>query len=109
MIPGQQAPVAVPSVGHGYRSFIDHELRGQCLTFPWFGGTGDVVMPATVLGVRGWQAKYISAFVRRYPFVFSGGDERRLRFALTRRSRDSIRSCSNTNSNSTAPRHFARS
>jgi len=46
------------------------------------GGTGDVVMPVAVLGVRpdqnlyvtsqgGWQAKYIPAFVRRYPFVFA--------------------------------------
>ena len=45
------------------------------------GGTGDAVMPLAVLGVRpnenlyitsqgGWQAKYIPAFVRRYPFVF---------------------------------------
>jgi hypothetical protein len=53
-----------------------------------FGGTGDVVMPAAVLGVRpeqnlyvtnqgGWQARYIPAFVRRYPFVFSSGDEGR--------------------------------
>jgi len=51
-----------------------------------FGGTGDVVMPAAVLGVRtdenlyvskqgGWQAKYIPAFVRRYPFVFFTRDE----------------------------------
>src|SRR3989442_5197537 len=51
-----------------------------------FGGTGDAVMPITVLGVRtngnlyvtkegGWQAKYIPAFVRRYPFVFFTGDE----------------------------------
>jgi SapC len=51
-----------------------------------FGGTGDVVMPVTVLGVRtdenlfltkegGWQAKYIPAFVRRYPFVFSSRDD----------------------------------
>src|SRR5262245_15510647 len=51
-----------------------------------FGGTGDVVMPAAVLGVRsdenlyvtgqgGWQAKYIPAFVRRYPFVFFSRDE----------------------------------
>jgi hypothetical protein len=47
-----------------------------------FGGTGDVVMPVAVLGVRpdqnfyvtrqgGWQGKYIPAFVRRYPFVFA--------------------------------------
>ncbi len=50
------------------------------------GGTGDVVMPAVILGLRGdenlylteqggWQAKYIPAFVRRYPFVFSSPDE----------------------------------
>jgi hypothetical protein len=51
-----------------------------------FGGTGEVVMPVTVLGIRtdenlfltkegDWQAKYIPAFVRRYPFVFSSRDE----------------------------------
>ncbi len=43
---------------------------------------GDEVMPAVVLGVKGdqnlylgpdghWNARYIPAFVRRYPFVFS--------------------------------------
>ena len=37
-----------------------------------FGGTGDVVMPVTVLGVR---TDDVPAFVRRYPFVFSSGDE----------------------------------
>lgn len=51
-----------------------------------FAGTGDIVMPAVILGMRGdenlyltpqggWQAKYIPAFVRRYPFVFSSPDE----------------------------------
>lgn len=51
-----------------------------------FAGTGDVVMPAAILGVRGdenlyltrgggWQAKYIPAFLRRYPFIFSSRDE----------------------------------
>lgn len=51
-----------------------------------FAGTQDVIMPAVILGVRGnenlylsgegaWQAKYIPAFVRRYPFVFSTTDE----------------------------------
>src|SRR5262245_9667271 len=51
-----------------------------------FGGTGDAVMPVTVLGVcadenlyvtkeGGWQAKYIPAFVRRYPFVFFSRDD----------------------------------
>jgi hypothetical protein len=47
-----------------------------------FAGTGDNLMPAVILGVRGnenlyvtkvggWEASYIPAFVRRYPFVFS--------------------------------------
>lgn len=47
-----------------------------------FTAAGDDVMPAVVLGVRGdqnlylspdaqWQAKYVPAFIRRYPFVFS--------------------------------------
>jgi hypothetical protein len=51
-----------------------------------FGGTGEVVMPVAVLGVRAdenlyvtrqgsWQARYIPAFVRRYPFLFSSHDE----------------------------------
>ena len=51
-----------------------------------FAGSGDVVMPAVILGMRGdenlyctkeggWQAKYVPAFVRRYPFVFSSPDE----------------------------------
>jgi len=47
-----------------------------------FAGTKESVMPAVILGVResenlflsqeaNWDAKYIPAFVRRYPFVFS--------------------------------------
>lgn len=47
-----------------------------------FAATGEDVLPAAVLGVRPdqnlylsadahWQAKYIPAFIRRYPFVFS--------------------------------------
>lgn len=47
-----------------------------------FTKAGDEVVPAVVLGVRGnqnlylssdkkWQADYIPAFIRRYPFVFS--------------------------------------
>jgi len=47
-----------------------------------FTGTSEAVMPAALLGIRtdeniyladdgGWNAKYIPAFVRRYPFVFS--------------------------------------
>lgn len=47
-----------------------------------FAGSGDAVLPAVILGVREnenlfvgpdgkWLGKYIPAFVRRYPFVFS--------------------------------------
>jgi len=47
-----------------------------------FTGAGEDVVPAAVLGVRDdqnlylsadahWQAKYIPAFIRRYPFVFA--------------------------------------
>jgi len=47
-----------------------------------FTGDGEDIMPAVVLGVKGeqnlylgpdgeWKAKYIPAFIRRYPFVFS--------------------------------------
>jgi hypothetical protein len=52
-----------------------------------FGGSGEDITPAAVLGVRGtenlflepdgsWQAKYIPAFLRRYPFVFSHNEEK---------------------------------
>ncbi|SRR5258708_21097186 len=51
-----------------------------------FGGTGDVVTPVAVLGMRAdqnlylrsdgsWHASYIPAFVRRYPFVFSSQED----------------------------------
>jgi hypothetical protein len=51
-----------------------------------FAGNDDVVMPVVILGVRedenlylaadaGWQAAYLPAFVRRYPFVFSANEQ----------------------------------
>lgn len=51
-----------------------------------FTGAGDDVMPAVVLGVKGdqnlylgpdghWNAKYVPAFLRRYPFVFSASSD----------------------------------
>lgn len=51
-----------------------------------FAGTEEVVMPAAIVGVRenenlyltqedGWQAKYVPAFLRRYPFVFTSSNE----------------------------------
>jgi len=54
-----------------------------------FTGADDKIMPVAILGMRGkenvyvskdatWHAKYIPAFVRRYPFVFSiSPDEQR--------------------------------
>jgi hypothetical protein len=52
-----------------------------------FAGAGSEILPAVILGVRGnenlflskdanWGAKYIPAFVRRYPFVFSRSGDR---------------------------------
>ena len=57
-----------------------------------FAGSGDTLMPAVILGMRdrqnvyvteegNWKAKYVPAFVRRYPFVFSSADEGK-RFVL---------------------------
>lgn len=51
-----------------------------------FTETDDTVMPAIILGIRGqenlfvaedgrWLPKYVPAFMRRYPFVFSSSDE----------------------------------
>lgn len=51
-----------------------------------FAGEGDRIMPAAILGLQNdsnlyvdddgkWSAGYIPAFVRRYPFVFSSGDD----------------------------------
>jgi hypothetical protein len=52
-----------------------------------FGGSEADPTPAAILGVRGnenlflgdnglWQARYVPAFVRRYPFVFSHTEEK---------------------------------
>jgi len=57
-----------------------------------FAGTKENIMPAVILGVResenlyltqdaNWEAKYIPAFVRRYPFVFSDTEDNQ-RFVL---------------------------
>lgn len=50
-----------------------------------FTGTGEAILPAVILGMRdrqnvyvaedgSWKAKYLPAFVRRYPFVFSSAE-----------------------------------
>lgn len=57
-----------------------------------FTGTGETVMPSVILGMRdkqnlylnedgSWRAKYLPAFIRRYPFVFAS-DEGGTRFTL---------------------------
>ncbi len=51
-----------------------------------FGGKDDAVAPLVILGTRSgqnvyvtengeWKARYVPAFVRRYPFVFAGTEE----------------------------------
>jgi len=53
-----------------------------------FTGADEAMMPAVILGLRkhqnvlvdeggGWSGQYVPAFVRRYPFVFSSGDDGR--------------------------------
>jgi hypothetical protein len=63
------------------------EILSAAVEYPVvFGGTGDLVMPAVILGLRtdenlyldadgSWRARYVPAFLRRYPFVFSSNDE----------------------------------
>lgn len=51
-----------------------------------FTGSENAILPAVILGVTGpenlyvdaegkWQAKYLPAYIRRYPFVFSSTDD----------------------------------
>jgi hypothetical protein len=58
-----------------------------------FAGDGTGIMPAALLGIRDkenlyveengtWNAKYVPAFVRRYPFVFSSTDGARFTLCL---------------------------
>jgi len=53
-----------------------------------FAGEGDAIVPVAILGAEagqnaflkedgGWDAGYVPAFVRRYPFVFSSSDDGR--------------------------------
>jgi hypothetical protein len=63
------------------------EIVPACREYPVvFAGNENGVMPAVLLGVRdkqnvfldkdgNWSAKYIPAFARRYPFVFSSSDD----------------------------------
>ena len=53
-----------------------------------FAGTDEAMMPAAILGARQnenlfvgadgkWSARYVPAFVRRYPFVFASSEDRK--------------------------------
>ncbi|MEO8628495.1 MAG: SapC family protein [Betaproteobacteria bacterium] len=53
-----------------------------------FADSGDAVVPVVILGIRqdenvylgaddAWQARYVPAFIRRYPFVFSASEDGR--------------------------------
>lgn len=70
------------------------EFRSAAGEYPIvFGGAGDALRPLAVLGLRAeenlfvteegrWNGRYIPAFVRRYPFVFSAGGGEDRRFVL---------------------------
>ena len=66
---------------------LAQEFRIAAREYPiLFAGTSDQVMPAVLLGLGPsenlfvdaegkWRARYIPAFARRYPFIFSSGDQ----------------------------------
>ena len=64
------------------------EFRNAAKEYPivFFSGSENEVVPVVVMGIRDeenlyvddegkWQAKYVPAFVRQYPFVFSSFDD----------------------------------
>ena len=63
------------------------EFAAAAMEFPIvFAGAGEEFIPVVVLGTQDnenlyvgddgtWQAKYIPAFIRRYPFVFSNSED----------------------------------
>jgi len=66
---------------------IAAEFPNASMEYPIvFTGDGDSVIPVVILGLReevnlyiddqgGWTAKYVPAFIRRYPFIFSSSDD----------------------------------
>jgi len=82
-----------PGSGYGFASEVNSvplttvEFANSAseYTIVFTGGEGQV-MPAVILGMRdqenlylnddsGWEARYVPAFVRRYPFVFSSSED----------------------------------
>jgi hypothetical protein len=82
-----------PSPGYAFASGINavplmavEFIRAAAEFAIVFAVSGDEVAPAIVLGIKGdqnlyvspegeWKAKYIPAFLRRYPFVFSNSPD----------------------------------
>jgi len=71
---------------------VEFESASVEYTIVFVGDAGGV-MPAALLGVRdnenlyvdetgAWNAKYLPAFIRRYPFVFSSDDNQRFTVCL---------------------------
>jgi hypothetical protein len=69
---------------------IPHAAREYTVVF---ADAGESITPFVILGIKDdenlyiseegeWTAKYIPAFVRRYPFVFSSHDDDKTRFTL---------------------------
>jgi len=66
---------------------IAAEFPNASMEYPIvFTGDGDSVIPVVILGLREevnlyindqgeWTAKYVPAFIRRYPFIFSSSDD----------------------------------
>jgi hypothetical protein len=91
---GRHAKCSVePGTGYGFTRKIN-SVPLMAVEFPQaapeyaivFAQNGSDVVPVVILGARsgenlyleegdGWSAKYIPAFIRRYPFVFSGSDD----------------------------------
>jgi SapC/SecA DEAD-like domain len=83
--------LSVGVVVQGMPKSARRQAYAESITYPIvFAGTKESFTPAVILGVREsqnlylsqdakWDAKYIPAFVRRYPFVFTkSDDEKRL-------------------------------
>src|SRR5437868_4260906 len=90
----QHAKASVDSVGDYRFTRNINSVPLMAVEFPFaaseyaivFAGNRDALMPAVILGMRdkqnlfldaagAWQAKYVPAFVRRYPFVFSTSND----------------------------------
>lgn len=64
------------------------EFPNACTDFPIvFAGNDEVVMPVLLLGMHGgenvflgkdgsWKGRYLPAFIRRYPFIFSQSEDK---------------------------------